>query len=92
MTGQPLAVSAPGKVLFTGGFLVLVRQHTGLVLGLDARIHVHIEQLDASILPNQDDAPLLVLVQSPQFTNAKWLYTVDEAEIDTTGFVRQITE
>lgn len=39
------AVSAPGKVLLTGGYLVLDRKYTGTVLALDARIHIIVQQL-----------------------------------------------
>ncbi|KAI1938580.1 phosphomevalonate kinase [Ophidiomyces ophidiicola] len=39
------AVSAPGKVLLTGGYLVLDRKYNGTVLALDARIHVIVQQL-----------------------------------------------
>ena len=39
------AVSAPGKVLLAGGYLVLDRRYTGTVFALDARIHVIVRQL-----------------------------------------------
>lgn len=39
------ALSAPGKVLLTGGYLVLDRDYTGTVFALDARIHVIVQQL-----------------------------------------------
>lgn len=39
------ALSAPGKVLLTGGYLVLDRGYTGTVFALDARIHVIVQQL-----------------------------------------------
>lgn len=39
------ALSAPGKVLLTGGYLVLDRHYTGTVFALDARIHVIVQQL-----------------------------------------------
>ncbi|OJD27734.1 phosphomevalonate kinase [Blastomyces percursus] len=39
------AVSAPGKVLLTGGYLVLDRAYTGTVFALNARIHVVVRQL-----------------------------------------------
>jgi len=39
------ALSAPGKVLLTGGYLVLDRNFTGTVFALDARIHVVVQQL-----------------------------------------------
>ncbi|KGQ01745.1 phosphomevalonate kinase [Paracoccidioides lutzii Pb01] len=48
MSYRPLAktaVSAPGKVLLTGGYLVLDRQYTGTVFALNARIHVVVRQL-----------------------------------------------
>lgn len=79
MSNSSVAVSAPGKVLFAGGFLVLDRQHTGLVFGLDARIHVH-AQLWSEIPEGLDQtARSFVLVQSPQFREAKWLYTISSA-------------
>ncbi|KAA8650370.1 hypothetical protein EYZ11_000742 [Aspergillus tanneri] len=39
------ALSAPGKVLLTGGYLVLDRKYTGTVFALDARIHIVVQQL-----------------------------------------------
>lgn len=64
------AVSAPGKVLLTGGFLVLDRKHTGLVFGLNARIHVYIKAL-----PTTQGVTLQeFIVQSPQFKHATWRY------------------
>lgn len=92
MARSSLAVSAPGKVLFTGGFLVLDRKHTGLVLGLNARIHVHIEawQPEETISVGKQD--VLALVQSPQFHNARWLYQIKELALDTPSFVLQIVE
>lgn len=48
MAPQPssvTALSAPGKVLLTGGYLVLDRNYTGTVIALDARIHVIVQQL-----------------------------------------------
>ncbi|KAE8154508.1 ribosomal protein S5 domain 2-type protein [Aspergillus avenaceus] len=48
MSYQPAgttALSAPGKVLLTGGYLVLDRNYTGTVIALDARIHIVVQQL-----------------------------------------------
>lgn len=86
MAEKLLAFSAPGKVLFTGGFLVLDRKHKGLVLGLDARIHVLVQELDTA------SAQTRVLVRSPQFQNASWLYEVDTTALDTAQFICQITK
>lgn len=84
MSHPAVAVSAPGKVLFAGGFLVLDRQHTGVVFGLDARIHVHVgiwTDVDVSRKTSTatDAGEALVLVQSPQFLDARWLYQISKA-------------
>ena len=60
-----VAVSAPGKVFFAGGFLVLDRRHNALVFGLDARIHVHC----------QEGLQDVIEVRSPQFDDAVWKYS-----------------
>lgn len=65
MSTPPTAVSAPGKVLLAGGYLVLDRAYTGLVFGLSARIHVII---------NPGYAASEIVVRSPQFRNAQWNY------------------
>ena len=64
------AVSAPGKVLLAGGYLVLDRAYTGLVFGLSARIHVLVEQLETSA----GVALEAIIVKSPQFLDATWEY------------------
>lgn len=80
MSSSAVAVSAPGKVLFAGGFLVLDRAHTGLVFGLDARIHVLIEPdrgREGRGVQAGNGASGLVEVRSPQFLEAEWVYEVD---------------
>ena len=64
------AFSAPGKVLLAGGYLVVDRAHTGLVFGLDARIHVLVEPLATSSGVTLDE----IIVRSPQFKDAEWRY------------------
>ncbi|RVX70806.1 hypothetical protein B0A52_05457 [Exophiala mesophila] len=83
-----IAVSAPGKVLFAGGFLVLDRLHTGLVFGLDARIHVCVERWEdcqqelgkegSGLATSQSHSQSYVQVTSPQFRDARWAYRVSE--------------
>ena len=68
------AVSAPGKVLLAGGYLVLDRAHTGLVFGLDARIHVRVAPLG----PAGGDE---FVVRSPQFVGAEWRYRWTEGRL-----------
>jgi len=67
-----VAVSAPGKVLLAGGYLVLDKNYSGLVFSLSARIHT-ISTISAS------DTGVIV-VRSPQFSNATWTYTVSSSE------------
>ncbi|KAF4626716.1 hypothetical protein G7Y89_g11445 [Cudoniella acicularis] len=62
------AVSAPGKVLLAGGYLVLDRAYTGLVFGLSARIHVLVHDIDTT--PSDSE----IVVRSPQFLGASWTY------------------
>jgi len=64
------AVSAPGKVLLAGGYLVLDRAYTGLVFGLSARINVI-----ARGIPTSSGVHLTeIVVESPQFLDAQWRY------------------
>lgn len=64
------AVSAPGKVLLAGGYLVLDRKYTGLVFGLSARIHVIVDDIETSSGVELSE----IVVQSPQFRDATWNY------------------
>jgi phosphomevalonate kinase len=64
----PYAVSAPGKVLLAGGYLVLDKDFSGLVFALSARIHA-VSEVD-------EDNKNLVTVRSPQFAEAEWKYNV----------------
>ncbi|KAH7354947.1 phosphomevalonate kinase-like protein [Rhexocercosporidium sp. MPI-PUGE-AT-0058] len=64
------AVSAPGKVLLAGGYLVLDRAYTGLVFGLSARIHVIVHDIETSSGVELSE----IVVQSPQFRDATWNY------------------
>ncbi|KAL1870168.1 phosphomevalonate kinase [Diaporthe australafricana] len=64
------AVSAPGKVLLAGGYLVTDRDYTGLVFGLDARINVV-----ARGIPTSQGVQLSeIVVESPQFVGGIWRY------------------
>jgi hypothetical protein len=81
---MPTAVSAPGKVLLAGGYLVLDRAYSGLVFGLSARIHVVVDVIDTSTGVQLSE----IVVQSPQFHDASWNYgyhlTGDEGGVNLT--------
>ncbi|KAI9052847.1 hypothetical protein LZ554_003120 [Drepanopeziza brunnea f. sp. 'monogermtubi'] len=66
----PTAVSAPGKVLLAGGYLVLDREYTGLVFGLSARIHVVVQDIVTGSAVELAE----IVVHSPQFREATWKY------------------
>ncbi|KAL4807828.1 ribosomal protein S5 domain 2-type protein [Aspergillus unguis] len=89
------AVSSPGKVLLTGGYLVLDRNYTGTVFALDARIHVVVEQLrkgsrkgptsESEKAQNgssevEKDSEDSIVVRSPQFVGAVWQYAIQRSE------------
>ena len=70
MVQDAIAISAPGKVLLAGGYLVLDRVYNGLVFGLDARIHVIVQDI-----PTRNGVTLSeITVHSPQFLDAVWEY------------------
>ncbi|KAF9584480.1 phosphomevalonate kinase, partial [Lunasporangiospora selenospora] len=66
-------VSAPGKVLLAGGYLVLDRSFSGLVVATDARFYTLIRP----ITPGEHTSKNTIIVRSPQFENATWTYNVN---------------
>lgn len=72
------AVSAPGKVLLAGGYLVLDRAYTGLVFGLSARINVVAQEIRTSPGVQLSE----IVVESPQFLEAQWRYGYRLADAD----------
>lgn len=69
-SSTPIAVSAPGKVLLAGGYLVLDKEYTGLVFGLSARISVVAREIKTSPGVQLGE----IVVDSPQFLAAQWRY------------------
>lgn len=67
MTQNCTVASAPGKVLLTGGYLVLEQAYTGLVIGTSARFYTIIK-------PESAGTPGTLTVHSPQFDQATWQY------------------
>jgi len=62
-----VVLSAPGKVLIAGGYLVLDPAYSGIVVSTSSRFYTAIQ-------PSPD--PGVVRVQSPQFLEATWLFSV----------------
>jgi len=69
-TQAATVVSAPGKVLLAGGYLVLDPVYPGVVVSTSSRFFTLIKNAD----PPQ---PGQITVQSPQFVDASWTYDVD---------------
>ncbi|KAG0000475.1 phosphomevalonate kinase [Entomortierella chlamydospora] len=67
-------VSAPGKVLIAGGYLVLVPTFSGLVVATDARFYTLIRPNSNKSQPSS--GKFKITVRSPQFDNATWNYRV----------------
>lgn len=65
-----IAVSAPGKVLLAGGYLVTDRDYTGLVFGLNARVNVVAQPIATSKGVQLTE----IVVDSPQFVGGSWRY------------------
>ncbi|CAG8656920.1 3964_t:CDS:2 [Acaulospora morrowiae] len=63
-------VSAPGKVLIIGGYLILDRSYQGLTIGTDARFYTIVK-------PGNKCSK--ITVHSPQFNDAAWEYRVNDA-------------
>jgi phosphomevalonate kinase len=72
-------VSAPGKVLLAGGYLVLDRKYQGLVFGLDARIHVCV-RVEGGSETEASWTSQRITVRSPQFREACWVYSCHAVE------------
>jgi len=62
-------VSAPGKVLIAGGYLVLDPLYSGVVVSTSSRFYTTIESA-------RSPKPLTIRVRSPQFQEAIWSYSV----------------
>src|SRR4051812_25260903 len=61
--------SAPGKVLITGGYLILERPHAGLVLTVNARFYTIIKHLNRRLAGKASTC--LIEVISPQFDHVE---------------------
>jgi phosphomevalonate kinase len=60
-----IVVSAPGKVLLAGGYLVLDPAYSGVVVSTSSRFY--------SVISRGTHGR--IAVSSPQFINASWSYT-----------------
>jgi phosphomevalonate kinase len=73
-------VSAPGKVLITGGYLILESTYSGLVIATDSRFYTIVRRIRES---NESNG-FVVRIQSPQFLDGVWEYNVAVKDL---GFI-----
>ncbi|KZT08314.1 phosphomevalonate kinase [Laetiporus sulphureus 93-53] len=69
-------VSAPGKVLLAGGYLVLDPAYSGVVVSTSARFYTAVRCEAATVARAQANRPIQIRVRSPQFVDATWVYSV----------------
>ncbi|KAH7913148.1 ribosomal protein S5 domain 2-type protein [Hygrophoropsis aurantiaca] len=62
-------VSSPGKVLAAGGYLVLDRAYSGIVISTSSRFY-------AVVQGGSPSHANVIVVRSPQFIQAEWRYSV----------------
>ena len=62
-------ISAPGKVLAAGGYLVLDPAYSGIVISTSSRFYAIIQNAKSG-------NPYTIRVRSPQFLDGTWFYTV----------------
>ncbi|CAD6572395.1 MAG: phosphomevalonate kinase [Cyphobasidiales sp. Tagirdzhanova-0007] len=73
-------VSAPGKVLIAGGYLVLEPAYSGLVVGTSSRFYSIVRDADNTTSSSQiedNSHKTLINVRSPQFLDAEWTYLIE---------------
>ena len=81
MVTEKVLVSAPGKVLIAGGYLVLDRAFSGLVVGIDSRFYTSVssrsvQSPDSSSLDNNDTKGSPSTTTFTSEKNAKRVITV----------------
>jgi phosphomevalonate kinase len=106
VTDEVLTISAPGKALVAGGYLVTVHPNVGVVIGVSSRFYTTIRMISyrGSALQHSaakaltHDSSLTVYLSSPQFhCSMEYAYDIVTGEIQqrdgvTNDFVAQCLE
>lgn len=72
-------VSAPGKVLVAGGYLVLDPAYPGLVIATSSRFYASAK---SHYQPSSAAGSCRITVRSPQFIDAEWVYTAKAVQVE----------
>ena len=78
MSTEATTVSAPGKVLLAGGYLVLESPHVGLVMAADKRFYTTVKAIAAAPSDTTANKSMTIVVRSPQF-HSQWTYVATVA-------------
>jgi phosphomevalonate kinase len=87
-------ISAPGKVLLAGGYLVLDRLYTGLVVATSSRFYCCVSDVPRSTAADTDSNVATLTVRAGQFPSesSTWSYRVALSGSGTTISVSQVDE
>ena len=80
MTASTTTVSAPGKILLAGGYLVLEAPNVGVVLAVDKKFYSTVK----TTTPSQIAGAGVITVHSPQF-GSTWKYIFGSNNDGVTG-------
>lgn len=79
-------VSAPGKVLIAGGYLVLDPAYPGLVVSTTSRFYCHAQsQTSQAASSDPSTSSHTITVRSPQFVDAVWVYKASTVSAASSG-------
>ncbi|GAV30376.1 hypothetical protein PMKS-003887 [Pichia membranifaciens] len=84
----PKAFSATGKALLAGGYLVLDPKYEAFVIALSARMYALNNVSDS----NAGNGICSITVDSPQFVNGSWTYSLDLARLRSAGLAYAVVE
>ena len=84
-SSSSVTVSAPGKMLLAGGYLVLERPNVGLVVAADRRFYTTVQEVVTTTAVDSNDSSSSstnhrIVVKSPQF-HATWNYEYNRGKI-----------
>jgi phosphomevalonate kinase len=88
--GRVACCSAPGKVLITGGYMILDQPNSGLVITVDSRFYTKIEQLNEihslNLSGHQTQGLgsdyFFIEIYSPQFEHTEeYIFSWDERQL-----------
>lgn len=95
-SGKTTTVSAPGKVLLAGGYLVLESPNVGLVAASDKRFYTTVRSTRSTTIDNnndvnENDKSMTIVVKSPQF-HSSWTFEFDYCNETEVTYLRPSIE